>query len=741
MSIQISDRMPRLCLSTTFFSWLLVFSASISPVVGVQEERFSTRNWQVEQGLPDNFINQVAQDKLGYLWVGTAAGLARFDSVNFKEYRDPAISSDFGFNIRDMALAPDGAVLTLPASGGVMEWRDEKSAVHPITGVLEGATPLDLFVEPGGAVWVGAEPATLIRWEKGVVHRFGRSDGVARRVNRMTFAVDGHGRTWVAAGEFLGWYQEGRLVPLNQPMSEIGSAILVAPARSGGLWVSSVEHLLRLENEHAVPVCEAPLWPSKRAGVQCMFEDSRGRLWIGTRREGLFVFARGELKKVALDARLILSVMEDVEGNIWIGTAGEGLCRLRTLNLTILNMEAGLAVDTSSSVCEDATGAVWCANRSGGLVRYKDEVIQRFGAVASGWIFASRVAPDDKNNIWLASTVGLYRFDVSRPDQLEPMNASMRGIHFLHGARDGKMWTASNLGLGFFRDGVYQSVGSRQESLPLRYDALAESKQGQIWVATSETQEAKHQIRIHEYVNDDLRERMAPGQWNYGPIHTLFFDHNDSLWIAAAGGLVLKQGDRLTHFSAAQGLPDDLVAQIEEDDAGYLWMAGRRSVFRVKIADLQAVADGKSSHVAVAVFGEDDGLHSAAAPGGGQPRSWRGHDGRLWFTLHKGVVGIDPAAIVAPRVSPPLYVEECMLDQQTLSVTKGRLEIPPGAQQLKIRLAVLEFAHPEHVALRYMLEGFDHEWSEVDRDRTIRYARLPPGDYRLLVQASNQSGV
>ena len=703
--------------------------------------RFSTRSWLVESGLPDNYVNQVVQDKHGYLWVGTAAGLARFDSVNFKEFRDPQTSAEFGYNIRDMAVDPDGALFTIPASGGVAVWKEGSMSVHPVTSALEGLTALDLFVEPDGAVWVGAEPATLIRWEKGRVSRFGQSDGINRRVNRISFATDGRGRTWVASGEFLGWYHDGKLVPLNQPMSEVGTALIIAPSRAGGLWIASAERLLRLDNDHATVVYDGPKWLAKRAGIQCLFEDSCGQLWIGTRRDGLYLYAGGEFRKISLASRMIQSVVEDTEGNIWVGTAGDGLCRLRLQTFTILDVQAGLIEDTSTSVCADPTGAIWCANRNGGLARYKGGAVQHFGATPSGWLFASRVAPDSEGNIWMGSNAGVYRITSEPTGKLELVQPSMRGVHILHGSRDGKMWVASTLGLGFFSDGKYTAVDSPPDGLQYRIDALGENSQGAIWLATSEYRDARHQVRLLEYADGKLVERVAPGQWSLGPIHILYFDHNDSLWIGSAGGLVLKQGSKITRFSKANGLPDDFVTQIQEDGAGYFWMAGRQSLFRAKSDDLYAVAEGKSARVGAAIFGKDDGLQEAAAPGGGQPRSWKGPDGRLWFTLHKGVVGIDPATVVVPRASPPLYIEEVVLDQQSFPVPEPRLTIPAGVQQIKVRFSVLDFSHPEHVVLRYKLEGFEQGWNETDPDRTARYAHIPPGDYRLVVQAANQSGV
>ena len=719
-----------------FLGCIFASFSFVSHAAGVEEQHFSIRSWRTEQGAPDNFINQVIQDKRGYIWIGTAAGLARFDSVSFKEFKNQPASSDFGYNIRDIALSPSGSLLTLPASGGVVEWKDEVASIHPVTASLAGTTLLDVFVEPGGAVWVGGEPTTLVRWENGITQRFGAADGINRRVNQISFAVDGRGRTWVASGEFLGWYHQGRLEPINQPSGEIGTALLIAPARSGGILIASAERLSRMENDRAVSIFEGDQWPARRAGIQCLLEDSAGRVWVGTRREGLFVFAGGVVRKVAMESRMITAIIEDTEGNIWVSTEGEGLCRVRPQTFTILNTKTGFAEDSSTSVCTDKTGAVWCANRNGGLVRYANGAVQHYGVVPGGWLFASRVATDSQGGIWLGSNNGVYRLNAAF-DRLDPVQPSMRAVQTLFGSRDGKMWVASSLGLGFFYDGIYQQV----ENAPHRIDALSENSEGKIWMATSESLEAHHQIRLFEYSDGRMNEVMAPAEWNSGPIHVLYFDRKDSLWIGSAGGLVLKQGSRFTRFTTAQGLPDDLIAQILEDDAGYLWMAGRHALFRVKIDELQAVADGKGTRVVTALFGADDGLQDAAAPGGGQPRAWKAQDGRLWFTFHKGVVGFDPGAVAVPRTPPPLYIDEVRLDQQVVRTFEPRLEVPAGVQRIRIRLAVLDYSHPEHVSVRYKLEGFDRDWIDVDQDRIASYARVPAGNYRLVVAATNQSGV
>ena len=80
-----------------------------------------------------------------------------------------------------------------------------------------------------------------------------------------------------AQGSFLGWFENDRLVPYPAP---VGTALVIAPARGGGIWISTAERLLKWDQDRLATLAKAPEWMADRDGVQCLFEDSRGVLWI-----------------------------------------------------------------------------------------------------------------------------------------------------------------------------------------------------------------------------------------------------------------------------------------------------------------------------------------------------------------------------------------------------------------------------------------------------------------------------
>lgn len=694
----------------------------------------------VEQGLPHNIVNRLAQDDRGYLWLATGAGLARFDSATFQEFSVPNRPLASAGNVRDVVAGPEGRLLVLPASGGVWTLRDGVFEPHPITAAFSGQTLLDVYAEPGGAVWVAAAPSELVRWENGTVRRYGAAEGFSRRVNRVSFATDGDGRTWVASAEFLRVFERGEPIAAQPLPDGAVSGALVAPARSGGVWISSSDRLMKWDRGQLTVVCGGTDWPARRSGVEALFEDRQGNLWIGSRRHGIFLLFNGRVSNLAFEPRTVTSILEDREGNLWAATTTDGLARLRPQTYTQLDLQSGLAETMSSSVCEDSTGVIWCANRSGGLARYRDGRIEKVNTATRLDRYATRVAPDAQGNVWAASDTGLFRFPAGHPEQCRPTEPSFPAVQILFASRRGDMWVVSANGLGFFRDDQYHVVAPASAEVA-RYNAIAEDSRGSLWIAANNMRAAEARIRLLEYRDGELRESIPPQAWPAGPILSLRVDRQDRLWIGTTAGLVLKDGDRQVRFSKAEGLPDDIVAEQLEDDGGNLWIASRRGFFQVNENALLDVAERRATKVLPTVVGADDGLQGASGLALGQPRCWKGRDGRLWFTTHRGIVGLDPKRSVPGGTPPPVYLESVAFDGRSQPLKSGTLRVEPETRRITFRFAVLNYSAPEQIHVRHRLEGYDVDWIDADAERSATYSRLPPGNYLLRVIAANQAGV
>jgi ligand-binding sensor domain-containing protein len=157
---------------------------------------FVVQSWQTDEGLPGNAVNDVVQDRTGYIWLATIGGLVRFDGVNFKPFASPLIASDAEHNIRALAKAAGSTLLMLPAVGGVVQLKDGQFRPHPAGDGLEGKQLQTLFVAGDGAIWIGMEGGRVRRWQNGKISDFGPANGLNSRTG-VSFAGDSEGRVWI----------------------------------------------------------------------------------------------------------------------------------------------------------------------------------------------------------------------------------------------------------------------------------------------------------------------------------------------------------------------------------------------------------------------------------------------------------------------------------------------------------------------------------------------------------------
>jgi signal transduction histidine kinase/ligand-binding sensor domain-containing protein len=716
------------------FATALLFAVGVATRAtsgNAEPEGFVERSWMLEEGLPHNVVKSIVQDKKGFVWVGTVGGLARFDGLQFKEY--PLDSAgDNVQSIRDLAVAPDGSLIVLPASGGIRVLRDDVVRIHPATSALAGQLLFNVFFEPDGAMWIVS--SALHRWRDGQLQTFGPEEGFHRKYGaRVSFAMDQTGELWVGMADKVYRLKNDRFVSVPGTFAE---PVTLATARDGGLWIATADRLMRRRAARLETVYAGAHWGSL-GEIAYLLSDDDNALWIATRSRGLFRHGNSGLKPIPVPNQRTLTMRQDSEGNLWLGTNGSGLSRLRPKTYTRFDTASGLKTDVSTSVTEDAEGAVWIANRDGGLVRWKNRQLEQVLPLpGSKTVFpVGLVCPDRAGNLWFSAADGLYRLPVAEPQKLAKVADIEGPIYGLFCARNGDVWvSAENHFWGYFREGVYHAIPPADSPPLRRISAVTEGSDGSLLFALNEGE-------IYAFRDGRFTRHALPLSPQMR-IHVLHADSRGALWIGTQHGLLRQRGDELHTFTVREGLPDDLITQILEDDEARLWIGSRRGIFRVSLAALDDVAAGRTQRVAASVLGRDEGLAGSSSFVGGPPTAWKGREGTLWFVTHRGVIGLDPTLAKTPKNPPPVYIDSIRADGVAhVAPASGALSIPPERSQLEFRFAALNYAAPERVRLRHQLVGLDRDWVETGPERAATYARVPPGNYRLRVIAGNQDGV
>ena len=206
------------------------------------------------------------------------------------------------------------------------------------------------------------------------------------------------------------------------------------------------------------------------------------------------------------------------------------------------------------------------------------------------------------------------------------------------------------------------------------------------------------------------------------------------------GGLNRFRGGKFTTYTTASGLFDNVVFEILDDRLGQLWMSSDKGVFAVRKDDLEAFADRRLRTITSTVYGINEGMRSRECNGGFQPAGWRTKRGLLCFPTVKGLVMVDPARLASHRSPPLVAIERVLVDQKEIELDTPA-PLPPGRGKLDFQFTGLSFEAPEKIRFRYMLEGFDKEWTDAGTRRAAYYTNIPPGHYHFRVMASNQDQV
>ncbi len=714
---------PRACVAPitaafVAFAWPTCAGAEDQPAIAPTD--YASRSWLTDHGLPHNVVTRVQQDHVGYLWLATLAGLTRFDGREFKVFPVPMDSARRGRNIRDLAILDDNTIVFLPASGGLYQLKDNVVTPHPLSQQLQNENLLELYLEPGGALWFEAG-YEILRCEHGRIERFGREAGINRRMLHFSWATDGAQRTWIAGADVLAYYQDGKLVSANAPT---GVVYRVAPARSGGVWVFG-NGLLKWENDHLTPVADAP-WAAGRASARYMYEDRSGVLWVASSREGVYRFDGRHFQPLPDIEPAVEFVTEDREGNIWLATDGGGLRRLRSKAFTLVD-------GPITSVGEDKTGALWFAGQTAGPIRRAGEMQESFPLRYNrGPLQVCSVCADLQGNLWLGSPVGVFQTSTRDPKAPRRIETSLRNVRLLFCTRSGDVWAAAGGALGYFHGGVFTSVTEAIAS-GTEVTSIAEDGANRLWFGTARG-------TLYELENGAFMRSAVPLGIGEGTIHAIVPDPSGALWLATTEGLLLLDGSRVHRFTEADGLPGDIVLHLVADDAANLWLGTPRGLFRLARAELLAVAAGRSTRLNPVAYGPEQGLFGISPIANYQPAAWKDQHGDLWFCTYKGVVGVHPGRLQHDALPPPVLIDEVRINDRPVEFHSG-FRARADQPRLEFRFAALSFAAPEHVQLRHQLEGFDADWVETGSDRAARYSKLPPGSYRLRVIASNSEGI
>jgi signal transduction histidine kinase/ligand-binding sensor domain-containing protein len=726
------------------------------------EQEFITRNWDVEEGLPASNVSALGKTPDGFLWIGTPAGLVRYDGAHFKTFSPGNTAALSDARISSLVVDHAGTLWIGMGDGGMARFKANTFETVSLGASVPRAALKDLTEDRIGTMWGIIDRLGVFSWRNGQTSFYSTNSGLPSSVV-WGIAVDAQGRVWANCRGRLGQFGGGRWEEAEGLPGDFPRIYSISPARDGGLWMACVGNAgpptgdrgARVFKYRNAQVTEEAALPcnqdSRRSLPRDLMEDNQGRVWCTTRGAGIFLW-HGKQWQLFSEAPSLSQVQaaclaQDEDAVIWIGMDGAGLYQVRQRTVVALEPPPEIPATCFWTVCSSHDGAIWGGTDGNGIFRWKDGVTTHFQS-EQGLTneHVNAILEDREAQIWAGTMGGLFRLDGARFEPRTEVETLRWPVFALTEDRTGHIWTGTRNGLVQIGHDLTNVFG-QEEGIPLGgINAIEEDDRGRIWVSVPPYRDGRAPGPVGPYglfVQSGKRfEHVAAGQWaGESNIRSLHADTGGNLWIGTIGtGFYRLREGRFTEYALEDGVPQNRIQAIIADEARNLWFCSESGVFGCPIAQLESYARGPNARLSWWQIQRSDGLPSRLATGNGQPSAARGGDGRLWLADANAIAGFDPKAVREnARLRPPV-IEEVLVNGVTQPLAgNSRLRIVAETRRVEVCYTSPNTTTPDLPTFWTRLKGFDPNWVHSGIARVASY-NLQPGDYEFAVAVTGPDG-
>lgn len=685
-----------------------------------------------DSGLPSDTIWTSREGPNGYLWIGTRAGLARFDGSRFKVFNSlthPAFTAN---DVRDLEWTPSGELYIATYGAGVLIKRGTIFEKLDKSEGLADNIVYDIHRARNGAIWfaTGEGVSRLLNDE---LRSWTTDDGLgANRVLRVAEAADG--TIWVA-GLFGGTsYFNGTGFTSFDANSGLDSSQihLLSSDAEEGIMVGTATGKVYALSKTAPP--RELAW-SQAFPIQESLRDSDGNHWVGTYGKGLWRHNSEEFVPVVppRDDQLthIYNLYEDTSGNLWASSTS-GLYRVTDSVFSAVGANEGLS-NSTFVVTAANKGGLWVGTESTGLFHLAADgaATQPIQALRDKDI--SSLMQRENGDLWVG-TFGEGIF-VHSPDsgELTRLDAAsgLSSPHVFSLAETdlGEVWIGAGNGVFRWSPSSAQSIERQTPFGEWAFRHIQQSANGSLWFSS----------------DSGIFERRVDGSlqcWDQeqglssNVVTASLEDDRGIIWIITRdGGLARLESGSLFTYGADNGFQMLSAFGILEDRARNLWISGGTGLLRVSRDDLDAIARGEPRTLRAKNFDENDGLRTGQFIGGYQPSAWVDATNRLWFVSARGLTGINPKEFPDKTASLNAVIETVRVDGIEIPLQEP-LQLPANFRNLEIDYSAPELSGATSLRFRYTNSAQENLWENVGGRRTAYYTNLPPGPGVFRVQAT-----
>lgn len=758
------------CVLACFFITIFCQAQSV-------EEHYYFKNLSIRNGLSQNTVNAILQDRKGFMWLGTKDGLNRYDGLSFRKFKhDAANPRSIGNSFITSLYEDFNGNIWVGTDAGVYIYYPEKEAFEEFDCQSLEKTRIERSVsmiagDKQGRVWIAVEAQGMFCYDarQKLLRNYPLSE-ISSNIKCFTF--DSGGTLWLGFyGDGL-YYSKDNLAtvhPYGSPEDgkrefEGGVITKIVQGNYNCLYIGSVKEGVSELNLTSGQVRNLLAIDESGESIFCrdLLPYSDNELWIGTEsgiyiynlRTAQFIHLRASLyDSYSLSDNAIYALYKDREEGLWIGSYFGGVDyypRQYTYFAKYYpkNIANSLHGKRVREFCRADDGTLWIGTEDGGLNHFNPKTKEfHFFEPSAGFTNIHGLCMDG-SHLWVGTfSKGLRVIDTRTGVILRTYTEG----HTSHSLNDNSIFSICRTSAGEIYLGTlfgllrYNRTQDNFDRIPelngkFVYD-IKEDSYGNLWLATYANGAYCYDVsarRWKNYVFDAEDEKSLP----YDKVLSVFEDSYRQIWLTTQGGgfcLFHPDTETFTRYGLKDGLPNDVVYQIVEDDDRFLWLTTNNGLVRFDPKTMEMKVFSTANGLPTNQFNYRSGFKDEA--------------GNIYLGSINGFVAFDPRTFAENRQVPAVAITDFLLFNKEVPVGEtdsplkssitfsDKVVLTADQNSFSFRIAALSYQAPRMNKLMYKLEGFDEGWLTIGESPLVTYSNLGYGDYVFKVKASNSDGV
>lgn len=719
-------------------------------------QTFSFQHIGVEEGLSQSVVNCAVQDNEGVFWIGTMSGITRY---NGKEFRVFMKEDGLAENWITSALKDKNGNLWFGHWGGGVSFYDKQIKVFKDLQLerFSNFKSINSMIEDkNGDIWFGTNGAGVFKYEfeTNNVISFSESEGFQSEIVK-TMCLDGRGNIWFGTNKGIAVYRAAKKLDDKNAFMLLSS--------SDGLASDQVTSLFTLSNNTVVVGTEfsgltlisntADLsnlkYQNLNTGngmlsneVLCVFGEDEENLWIGTRDQGVIRYNtknatyRQLSTKQGLNYFKVNVIFSGREKNIWIGT-DLGLNLFRGDGFLIFDERDGILNNVVWDITEDSQNRLLLAtnqglsrvkfiqNKAGYTERLEVKNFTKKEGLSNNIVLS--VFVDSEGDVWCGTGFGGISVISGAGDQVTKVYDSTRGlssntIYSVCQDNDGFIWAGTNKGVTKInkKSNIIQNYTSADGLGGDNIYKVYKDSKGILWFASIGGYLSRYEGGAFTRIDSTYK-------LNQKFITSIAEDSKGNIWFGAYGGGIYKfDGKTFINYTTDDGLSSNSPYSLIADELNQLWIGTSQGIDKLNLDEMSI----KNYRESEGFLGIEPNPNSVC----------KDHLGNIWFGTIMGAVKFDLAQSKINPFQPVTLVEGLHINHEPFAFPEDH-EFAYDENHMTFEFVGVSLTNPRHVQYKYMLEGFDHDWSPVTKANDVIYSNVLPGTYTFKVMASNNDGV